>query len=188
MFGVQSTVESAVGEIFVAPNENTAEMRSAKLPNSDAGFTFVIAAVLAIFLVDIFTPFGITVGLFYLLPILYCVRSYNPRRAMALAALCSVLLIADVPLKPPGGSLLIGLINDAMVPEEGRKWGEKMGTFYSSVWPTSAVPAAVTSPSYGRSPPKTVPGTILERNAANSNSATGSPPRKIFFRWLTFSP
>jgi len=115
VFGVQSTVESAVGEIFVAPNENTAEMRSAKLPNSDAGFTFVIAAVLAIFLVDIFTPFGITVGLFYLLPILYCVRSYNPRRAMALAALCSVLLIADVPLKPPGGSLLIGLINDAMV-------------------------------------------------------------------------
>ena len=88
-------------------------MRFAKSTNSV--FPFIIVAVLAVFLVDIFTPFGITVGLFYLLPTLYCVRCYSPRRAAALAALCSVLLIAEIPLKPPGGSLLIGLINDAMV-------------------------------------------------------------------------
>ena len=51
----------------------------------------------------------------YLLPTLFCLRSYNQRRTIALASLCSVLLIAEVPLKPPGETLSIGLINDSMV-------------------------------------------------------------------------
>ncbi len=90
-------------------------MRWVKLTNLDAAFAAIILAVLAIFVVDILTPFGITVGLFYILPTLNCLRSYNQRRAIVVAALSSVLLIADVPLKPRGESLLIGLVNDSMV-------------------------------------------------------------------------
>jgi PAS domain S-box-containing protein len=90
-------------------------MRWVRLKNSDATFAAIILAVSAIFLVDVFTPLGITVGLFYLLPTLLCLRSYNQRRAIVVAALSSVLLIAEVPLKPPGGSLLIGIINDSLV-------------------------------------------------------------------------
>ena len=90
-------------------------MGRVSMTNSDAAFAAIILAVLAIFLVDIFTPFGITVGLFYILPTLYCLRSYSQRRAIVVAALSSVLLIVEVTSKSPGQSLLIGLINDSMV-------------------------------------------------------------------------
>jgi PAS domain S-box-containing protein len=73
--------------------------------------TLIYIIIVGIFALDVATPLGMVVPLLYLFPILLTNWVCGRREALYVAALCSVLTVADLFLSPPGASLRVALFN-----------------------------------------------------------------------------
>ncbi|NEX62594.1 response regulator [Noviherbaspirillum galbum] len=71
-----------------------------------------IALICAIiFAIDAVTPVGVAVWVFYLVPVVLCIRQDNPRLPYLIATVATVLIIAGYFVSPAGLSPIIGMVN-----------------------------------------------------------------------------
>lgn len=73
--------------------------------------TIIYIIIVGIFALDVATPLGMVVPLLYLFPILLTNWVCGQREALYVAALCSVLTVADLFLSPSGAPLRVAVFN-----------------------------------------------------------------------------
>jgi CheY-like chemotaxis protein len=71
----------------------------------------IAASVLVVFVLDVLTPLGVSVWVFYALPCVLALFVWNPRIPAATAAVCSALVAAGLFLSPQGASLSLATAN-----------------------------------------------------------------------------
>lgn len=77
-----------------------------------AGVT--VCLVLAIFILDLFTPAGITIPLLYTIPLLFALLIPDRRFFLSVVAVATILTPLGFYLSPPGGVVWMGIVNRTM--------------------------------------------------------------------------